>query len=158
MAQKKLTAGSPAPDFSLPDASGNMVSLSTFRGSWLILYFYPRDNTSGCTLEAVDFTDRVNDFKTLRASILGISPDTVDSHRKFIEKQGQGITLLSDSERRVVKEYGVWQIKKLYGKESYGVVRSTFLIDPEGIIRQVWEKVKVNGHADEVMESLRKMS
>ncbi|HOT44854.1 MAG TPA: thioredoxin-dependent thiol peroxidase [Spirochaetota bacterium] len=158
MAQKKLTAGSPAPDFSLPDASGNMVSLSTFRGSWLILYFYPRDNTSGCTLEAVDFTDRVNDFKTLRASILGISPDTVDSHRKFIEKQGLGITLLSDSERRVVKEYGVWQIKKLYGKESYGVVRSTFLIDPEGIIRQVWEKVKVNGHADEVMESLRKMS
>jgi len=158
MAQKKLTAGSPAPDFSLPDASGNMVSLSTFRGSWLILYFYPRDNTSGCTLEAVDFTDRVNDFKTLRASILGISPDTVDSHRKFIEKQGLGITLLSDSDRRVVKEYGVWQIKKLYGKESYGVVRSTFLIDPEGIIRQVWEKVKVNGHADEVMESLRKMS
>jgi len=158
MAQKKLAVGSKAPDFSIPDATGNMVSLKSFRGSWLVLYFYPRDNTSGCTLEAVDFTGLAHEFKKLKASIVGISPDTVDSHRTFIEKRGLGITLLSDSERSVVKQYGVWQIKKLYGKESYGVVRSTFLIDPEGTIRQAWEKVKVNGHADEVLESLRNMS
>ena len=102
MAQKKLNAGSQAPDFTLPDASGNMVSLKNFRGSWLVLYFYPRDNTSGCTLEAVDFTGRAKDFKKLKASIVGISPDTVDSHRKFIEKQELGITLLSDSGRTVL--------------------------------------------------------
>lgn len=158
MSQKKLAAGSPAPDFSLPDATGNMISLTSFRGSWLVLYFYPRDNTSGCTLEAVDFTGRVKEFKKLKASIAGISPDTVDSHRKFIEKQGLGITLLSDSGRKVVKQYGVWRIKKLYGKESFGVVRSTFLIDPEGAIRRAWEKVKVNGHVDEVLESLKSLS
>ncbi len=158
MAQKKLSPGSTAPDFTLPDQDGTLRSLDDFSGSWLVLYFYPKDNTSGCTLEAVDFTTRAGDFKKLNAAVAGISPDSHASHRKFIDKHGLGITLLSDSDRKVLKQYGVWQIKKLYGKESYGVVRSTFLIDPEGTIRHVWEKVKVKGHVEEVLDSLKKLS
>jgi thioredoxin-dependent peroxiredoxin len=158
MSLKKLAPGSAAPDFSLPDQKGDTRSLADYRGFWLVLYFYPRDNTSGCTGEAVDFTAMAGAFKKLKASIVGISPDSQASHLKFIEKHGLGITLLSDSARSVVKLYGAWQLKKLYGKESYGVVRSTFLIDPEGTIRRIWEKVKVQGHADEVLESLRNIS
>ncbi|MBP7735777.1 MAG: peroxiredoxin [Spirochaetes bacterium] len=158
MAGKKLTTGSTAPGFTLTDSDGTMISLENFRGSWVVLYFYPKDNTSGCTLEAVDFTSRAGEFKKLNAVILGISPDSEASHRKFIAKNDLGITLLSDSDRKVLKLYGVWQIKKLYGKESYGVVRSTFLIDPEGVIRGAWEKVKVKGHVDEVFERLKELS
>jgi thioredoxin-dependent peroxiredoxin len=154
MAASKTRTGAKAPDFTLPDADGNRVSLKEHRGSWVLLYFYPRDNTSGCTTEAVDFTSRLRDFKALGAEVIGISPDSAESHRKFIDKHGLGITLLSDTGRTVVKRYGAWQIKKMYGKESYGVVRSTFLIDPSGIIRQVWEKVRVAGHADDVVKAL----
>jgi thioredoxin-dependent peroxiredoxin len=158
MTQKKLSPGSPAPAFTLPDQDGIMRSLQDFHGSWLVLYFYPKDNTSGCTLEAVDFTTRAGDFKKMKAAVTGISPDSPASHRKFTDKHNLGITLLSDSDRKVLKQYGVWQIKKLYGKESYGVVRSTFLIDPEGTVRHVWEKVKVMGHVDDVMNTIKKLS
>jgi len=158
MASKNLTAGSSAPGFTLPDSEGTSRSLNDFKGRWVVLYFYPRDNTSGCTLEAIDFTNRAADFKKRKALILGISPDSETSHRKFITKHGLGITLLSDSDRKVLELYGAWQLKKLYGKESYGVVRSTFLIDPEGVIRRVWDKVKVHGHVDEVFESLKELS
>ncbi len=158
MANNKLTAGSPAPGFTLPDSEGTSRSLGDFKGSWVVLYFYPRDNTSGCTLEAVDFSKRAADFKKRKAVIIGISPDSETSHRKFITKHDLGITLLSDGDRKVLHLYGVWQLKKLYGKESYGVVRSTFLIDPEGVIRRLWKKVRVKGHVDEVFESLIELS
>jgi peroxiredoxin Q/BCP len=119
-----------------------------------VLYFYPRDNTSGCTLEAQDFSARSEDFKKLNAVILGISPDNCQSHQKFILKYDLGITLLSDPEKKVLEKYGVWQIKKMYGKESFGVVRSTFLISPDGKIADMWTRVKVDGHADKVMLAL----
>ena len=158
MSQKKIAIGSPAPDFTLPDQDGRDVSLSDFRGAWLVLYFYPKDNTSGCTTEAVDFTAKAGAFKKLKANIIGISPDSPASHQKFIGNHDLGITLLSDTGRTVIKLFGAWQLKKLYGRESYGVVRSTFLIDPEGTIRKIWEKVKVRDHAEEVLEALRSMS
>ncbi len=158
MHAKKPVVGSTAPDFTLPDKDSIKRSLADFRGSWLVLYFYPKDSTSGCTLEAIDFTSRIKDFKKLNANIIGISPDSEISHQKFMARHDLGITLLSDTDRKVVKLYGAWQLKKLYGRESYGVVRSTFLIDPAGKIRQVWEKVKVKGHVDEVLDSFRRMS
>jgi peroxiredoxin Q/BCP len=155
MAAKKLLPGAEAPGFTLPDSDGTMVSLKDMRGSWIVLYFYPKDNTPGCTTEAVDFTTHATEFKRLGAKIIGISPDSCDSHLKFMIKFDLGITLLSDSGKKVLKQYGVWQIKKMYGKESYGVVRSTFLIDPAGKIRHIWNKVKVEGHANEVLNMLK---
>jgi thioredoxin-dependent peroxiredoxin len=157
MAMKKFNEGAEAPDFTLPDSEGDEVSLRSLRGSWVVLYFYPRDNTSGCTMEALDFTSRARDFGKLKAKIIGISPDSTVSHGKFMKKVGPGITLLSDINHTIIQSYGSWQLKKLYGKESFGVVRSTFLIDPAGIIRRVWEKVKVNGHADEVLKLLNEL-
>jgi thioredoxin-dependent peroxiredoxin len=157
MAIKKFNEGDEAPDFTLPDSEGDEVSLRSLQGSWVVLYFYPRDNTSGCTMEALDFTARARDFEKLKAKIVGISPDSTVSHGKFMKKLGPGITLLSDINHTIIQSYGAWQLKKLYGKESFGVVRSTFLIDPAGIIRQVWEKVKVNGHADEVLKLLKEL-
>lgn len=155
MATKKLQEGVKAPDFTLPESAGKEVSLEGLRGSWVVLYFYPRDNTPGCTTEAAEFTGRAGDFGRLKARVIGISPDSPASHGRFMAKLGTGITLLSDAGRAVIKRYGVWQIKKLYGKESYGVVRSTFLIDPAGVIQRIWEKVRVNGHAEEVLNALK---
>lgn len=157
MPKNCLAVGSPAPDFTLPDPQGGAASLKDFRGSWLVLYFYPRDNTSGCTLEAVDFTARAGDFKKLKTQVVGISTDSPASHQKFISKHDLGITLLSDIDRRIVRLYGVWRTKKLYGKESKGVVRTTFLIDPAGVIRRIWETVKVKGHADEVLDCVKSL-
>ncbi len=154
---KKLSPGAAAPAFVLPDSEGEAVSLNDFRGRWVVLYFYPRDNTSGCTTEAIDFTSLAPEFNRLKATIVGVSPDSCESHGKFILKHDLGITLLSDQGRDVLKQYGAWQLKKLYGKETYGVVRSTFLIDGKGIIRHVWEKVRVAGHAEEVLATLREM-
>jgi thioredoxin-dependent peroxiredoxin len=158
MAQKKLKPGDPAPDFTLPDRDGTMVSLKDLRGSWVVLYFYPKDNTSGCTAEAVDFTALAGRFKKLGATVVGVSPDSSESHSRFIEKHGLGITLLSDAGKKTLAQYGVWQKKKLYGREFYGVVRSTFLIDPSGTLRRAWSKVSVRGHAEEVLEALRELS
>jgi len=158
MAPKILKPGDPAPEFTLPDHAGTMTSLKEMRGSWIVLYFYPKDNTSGCTAEAVDFTGLAGAFKKLGAVVIGISPDTGESHARFIDKQGLGIILLSDTGKKALKRYGVWQKKKLYGREFDGVVRSTFLIDPAGTLRRAWNKVSVKGHAREVLEALRQMS
>jgi peroxiredoxin Q/BCP len=155
MAAKKLVPGAKAPDFTLPDSDEAMVSLKGMLGSWVVLYFYPKDSTPGCTTEAIDFTARAGEFRKLGAKIIGISPDSCSSHQKFMVKFDLGITLLSDSEKKALKQYGVWKIKKMYGNESYGVVRSTFLVDPAGKIRHIWNKVKVEGHVDEVLNMLK---
>lgn len=149
---KKLNIGDKAPAFCLPDAENKKVCLKDFKGKWLVLYFYPKDNTSGCTREAVDFTSGIKDFKKMNAIVVGVSPDSVASHMNFINKHALRVILLSDQEHEVLKEYGVWQKKSMYGREYYGVVRTTFVVDPKGKIVQKWEKVKVAGHADAVKD------
>ncbi|MGB2804010.1 MAG: thioredoxin-dependent thiol peroxidase [Candidatus Zixiibacteriota bacterium] len=153
-----LNAGDKAPEFCLPDKEKAEVCLTDFTGKWAVLYFYPKDNTSGCTMEAIHFTNSRKDFEKLNGVILGISPDSPESHCKFAEKHQLGITLLSDPEHRVLESYDVWQKKKMYGREFWGVVRSTFLVDPKGRIRQVWRKVKVAGHVEEVKAVLKELS
>jgi peroxiredoxin Q/BCP len=150
--------GDTAPKVCLPDETGKEICLEDFKGKWVVLYFYPKDNTSGCTLEAIDFTGAVTDFKKLNAEIIGVSPDSTKSHQNFISKHDLGITLLSDPEHKTLEEYGAWQKKKLYGREYMGVVRSTYLINPEGKIEQVWPKVKVKGHVDDVKEQLSRLT
>jgi len=147
---KRLAVGDKAPEFCLQDAKNNKVCLKDFGGKWLVLYFYPRDNTTGCTREAVDFSEHLSKFKKMGAVVVGISPDSPASHANFINKHNLKIVLLSDIEHKVLKEYGVWKKKKMYGREYHGVVRTTFIIDPKGNIKQRWEKVKVAGHADAV--------
>ncbi len=146
--------GAAAPQFCLPDKDEHRTCLEDFAGRWLVLYFYPKDNTSGCTLEALDFTAARDDFAELGAAIVAVSPDSPESHCRFADKHGLGITLLSDAGHAVLEQYGVWQKKKLYGREFMGVVRSTFLIDPDGRVRHAWRKVKVKGHVDAVKEKL----
>jgi peroxiredoxin Q/BCP len=153
-----VEVGKEAPPFCLPDKDGKQVCLKGFKGKWLVLYFYPKDNTSGCTLEAVHFTQARNVFRKMGAEIVGVSPDTMESHCSFADKHKLEITLLSDAEHKVLESYGVWQKKKMYGKEFWGVVRSTFLIDPKGKIRYLWSKVKVAGHVEEVKDKLVELS
>jgi peroxiredoxin Q/BCP len=153
-----IKAGDKAPQFCLPDKDGRQICLKGFKGKWLVLYFYPKDNTSGCTLEAVHFTRARNAFKKMGAEIAGVSPDSPDSHCKFADKHKLKITLLSDADHKVLESYGVWQKKKMYGKEFWGVIRSTFLIDPKGKIRYLWSKVKVAGHVEEVKDKLVELS
>ncbi len=158
MSQNSLPeTGQKAPDFQLPDADGVPVSLADFAGRWLVLYFYPKDNTSGCTAEALDFTAHEADFRALGAAVIGVSPDSCQSHRKFIDGKKLKVQLLSDPDHRVLEAYRVWQKKKMYGREYMGVVRSTFIIDPQGVIRHVWPKVKVKGHVEEVLAKLREL-
>ena len=150
--------GDKAPQFCLPDKDNNKVCLKDLQGRWLVLYFYPKDNTSGCTMEATYFTRAKTQFEKLNSVILAVSPDSMESHCKFADKHGLKITLLSDPEHKVLESYGVWQKKKMYGKEFWGVVRSTFLIDPKGKIRYLWPKVKVAGHVEEVKDKLVELS
>ncbi len=152
---KGLKEGMKAPEFCLPDANEKTHCLKDFSGKWIVLYFYPKDNTSGCTKEAVGFTESRKQFEELNAVIIGISPDSPKSHAKFIDKHNLSILLLSDPEHKVLKEYGVWQKKKMYGREYMGVVRSTFIITPDGKIAAIWRKVKVKGHIDEVLEKFK---
>ena len=149
--------GEKAPDFCLPDYQGKKHSLKDFRGKWVVLYFYPKDNTSGCTREAKEFTDAKDEFEKLNAVIIGISKDSPKSHEKFINKHNLNILLLSDEEHSVIEAYGAWGKKKRYGKEYFGTVRSTFLIDPEGRIVKVWKNVRVNGHVDDVLKTLKEV-
>ncbi|MCP4155715.1 MAG: thioredoxin-dependent thiol peroxidase [bacterium] len=151
---EQLIIGSPAPALELENQDDQVISLDNFNGKWVVLYFYPKDNTSGCTVEAIDFTALLGQFGELEAEILGVSPDSTKSHRNFIEKKELGITLLSDPEHKVAGAYGAWQLKKNYGREYYGIVRSTFLIDPSGNIAFVWTKVKAKGHAEIVKTKL----
>ncbi|MDH3976369.1 MAG: thioredoxin-dependent thiol peroxidase [Deltaproteobacteria bacterium] len=153
-----LTIGDKAPQFGLPDENGNPVTLSSMKGKWVILYFYPRDNTPGCTTEAIDFSAGIDEFSNMNARVLGVSRDSQASHRRFIDKKALKVTLLTDAEHKMMEDYGVWQLKKMYGKESMGIVRSTFIIDPDGKIARIWSKVKVKGHVDEVKNSLKEIS
>jgi len=149
--------GSVAPDFCLPDQDEAEVCLKGFRGSWVVLYFYPRDNTKGCTMEALAFTANLDDFRKLGATVIGVSPDSTRSHSNFAEKHSLRIILLSDPDHRVLEKYGVWQLKKRFGKEYHGVVRSTFLIDSDGIIGHLWRRVRVKGHVEEVKKKLSEL-
>ena len=149
--------GDDAPQFCLPGMDGQEACLDDFRGKWLVLYFYPKDNTSGCTREAVDFTQALPILKSLGAEVLGISRDSPASHKKFTEKHSLEIKLASDTDHKVTEAYGAWALKKMYGKESYGVMRSTFLIDPQGKVAHAWKKVSVKGHAEAVAEKLRQI-
>ncbi len=152
-----IEVGEMAPDFCLPNQDENEICLRDLRGKWVVLYFYPKDNTPGCTTEACDFTENLSDFEELDAVILGVSPDSPKKHRNFIEKKGLKITLLSDENKEVLEKYGVWQLKKMCGREYMGVVRTTYLIDPEGKVAARWDKVRVKGHVEKVKEKLREL-
>ena len=144
--------------FTLPSSSGKLVSLSDFKGKYVVLYFYPRDNTPGCTVEAIDFTRLRKDFEKLNCVIVGVSSDSPKSHCGFIEKQKLNLILLSDEKKEVMKKLGVYGKKMLYGKEIEGVIRSTFLISPKGEIIKEWRNVKANEHAEKVLEKLRSLA
>lgn len=151
---RPLVVGEKAPSFTLKNKDGKEVTLTEFKGKWVVVYFYPKDNTSGCTQEARDFTTAMPAFTKEGAIILGISPDSEKSHRNFVEKQGLNVELLSDPEHRVLETYGVWRQKKMAGREYMGVVRTTFLINPKGVIEKIWEKVRVKNHVEEVKQTL----
>jgi peroxiredoxin Q/BCP len=152
-----LEVGSVAPNVELPGDTGQFYRLSDYQGKKVVLYFYPKDNTSGCTTEACDFRDRLRDFNLMNAIILGISRDKPSTHDKFKEKYALTFPLLSDEDGTVCNLYETWVEKSLYGKKYFGIERSTFLIDEEGIIRQIWRKVKVDGHAREVFKALQEI-
>ena len=146
-----------APSFILPNQDTAEISLHYFQGSWVIVYFYPKDKTPGCTMEACDFRNERESFDALNAVVLGISPDSVKTHQSFIAKESLNFTLLSDSQKSALKAYGAWGLKKLYGKEYEGVIRSTFLINPKGEIAYIWKNVKVKGHIAEVLAKLKEL-
>lgn len=146
--------GQPAPDFTLPNQHGENVTLSELKGAPVVLYFYPRDDTPGCTREACAFRDARTQYEEAGAHVIGVSPDTPQSHQKFAQKYDLPFTLVSDPEHQVCEQYGVWKEKNLYGKKSMGVERSTFVIDRDGIVRKVFRRVKVDGHSDAVLEAI----
>lgn len=150
-----LNIGDQAPNFDLPANDGRRVSLSEHSGKTVVLYFYPKDNTEGCTLEAIDFTRLKGEFEAAGAAIIGISPDSARKHDNFCRKHGLGITLGSDEDLQAAQAYGVWVEKQMYGRKYMGIDRSTFLIGPDGKIRRIWRKVRVKGHAEEVLEAVR---
>lgn len=150
----RLEAGATAPAFTLPNQDEEKVSLKDFAGRWKVVYFYPKDDTPGCTTEACEFTNIHKDLEKLDAVVLGISADSAPSHRKFIAKYKLKLTLLSDVDRKVMTKYGAFGKKMMYGKEVEGVIRSTFLVDPKGKVAHAWYSVKAGGHADKVKEKL----
>lgn len=150
-----LNIGDQAPNFDLPANDGRRVSLSEHSGKTVVLYFYPKDNTEGCTLEAIDFTRLKGEFEAAGAEIIGISPDSARKHDNFCRKHGLGITLGSDEDLQAAQAYGVWVEKQMYGRKYMGIDRSTFLIGPDGKIRRIWRKVRVKGHAEDVLEAVR---
>ena len=152
-----LEIGDKAPEFCIPNQDEVEICLRDLKGKWIILYFYPKDNTSGCTTEALDFTQAEIEFDNLDAVILGVSPDSPKKHRNFIEKQELTITLLSDGNKNLSNAYKVWQLKKTFGKEYMGIVRSTFIINPKGIISAIWKNVRVKEHSSIVQEELKKV-
>jgi thioredoxin-dependent peroxiredoxin len=152
-----LQEGKKAPDFTLPGDGGNKIKLSALKGRPVVLYFYPKDDTAGCTKEAVAFTDLKAEFDAIGAIVIGISPDSAASHDKFIAKHDLAVRLASDEDKKVVEKYGVWVEKSMYGRKYMGVERTTFLIDATGKIASVWRKVKVPGHAEAVLEATREL-
>ena len=153
----KLKVGSLPPAFSLPDQDGKTVKPGDYKGQWLVLYFYPNDDTPGCTTEACDFTNGLKDFEKLDATVVGCSPNSLESHKKFIAKYKLKVRLLSDPEHKAMSAYGAWGEKVLYGKKSVGMIRSTFVIDGEGVVRKVFPRVKVDGHAEKVLEAVSQL-
>jgi len=151
-----IKEGNKAPTFTLPDSTGKKISLKDFLGKKVVLYFYPKDMTSGCTKEACDFRDTHPNFKKLKAVVLGVSPDSIDSHKKFSDKYELPFTLLSDENKKVLEKYGVWKEKSMYGRKYMGVERTTVIIDEKGFIRKIFPKVNVNGHVEEVLKELVK--
>lgn len=149
----ELAVGDVAPDFELEGDGGNKVSLSALKGKPVVVYFYPKDDTPGCTKEAIAFTEQADAFAKLGVTIIGLSPDTAAKHDKFIAKHNLAIRLGADTEKETAEAYGVWVEKSMYGKTYMGVERSTFLVGPDGKIAQIWRKVKVPGHADAVLEA-----
>lgn len=147
--------GKAAPQFTLQNEKGDNVSLQDFKGKNVVLYFYPKDMTPGCTTEACDFRDAYEDFSSLNAVILGVSLDDASRHTKFIEKHGLPFSLLVDNNHEVAEAYGVWVLKKNFGKEYMGIERTTFLIDEDGIVKQEWRKVKVKNHIEDVLNTLK---
>jgi peroxiredoxin Q/BCP len=147
--------GKPAPDFSLPDQQGNIVTLSRLKGSPLVLYFYPKDDTPGCTKEACAFRDAFEEYEKAGARILGVSPDPVDRHSKFSQKYALPFTLLADTQNTVCEAFGVWKEKNMYGRKYMGVERTTLVIDRRGIVRRIFPKVKVDGHSTEVLAAIK---
>ncbi|MCE7792224.1 thioredoxin-dependent thiol peroxidase [Salipaludibacillus sp. CUR1] len=150
-----IAIGDQVPDLTLKANSGKETSLSDYRGKYVVLYFYPKDMTPGCTTEACDFRDNYESFKELDAVILGVSPDPVKRHEKFIEKHDLPFELLADEENELAEEFGVWKLKKNFGKEYMGIERSTFVIDKDGKLMNEWRKVRVKGHVEEALEYLR---
>lgn len=153
-----LTVGDPAPDFTLPREGGGDLSLASLRGRTVVLYFYPKDDTSGCTIEAKDFSCLTKEFAEAGAVVIGMSPDNAKSHAKFRIKHGLSVELASDESKETLQAYGVWAEKSMYGRKYMGVVRTTFLIDRDGKIAQIWEKVSVPDHATEVLVAARALS
>ena len=159
MAEKKK-AGGPAvgdhaPDFTLPTDGGGTIKLSDLKGKTIVLYFYPKDDTTGCTKQACGFSDTLPNFSKLKAEIVGVSRDSVASHDKFKKKHALPFTLASDADGKASEAYGTWVEKSMYGRKYMGMERATFLIDAEGIVRKIWRKVKVAGHVDEVLEAVK---
>jgi peroxiredoxin Q/BCP len=151
---KELKPGDPAPNFDLPTAGGGRVSLSTLKGKRAVLYFYPKDDTPGCTQEALNFTEKAKAFASAKVMVIGVSRDSVEKHDKFAAKHGLSLILASDEDGKVCERYGVWKEKSLYGRTFMGIERSTFLIDPAGKLQRIWRKVRVSGHVDEVLEEV----
>ena len=149
-----IEVGKKAPDFTLQDQDGKKIRLSSFRGRKVVLYFYPKDDTSGCTTQACGVRDRIDEFDAKGAVVLGVSPDSAASHTKFREKYELNLTLLADPDHAVAEKYGVWQEKSMYGRKYWGVARTTYVIDGQGRVEQVLEKVKPGAHADQVLELL----
>ncbi|MEP3073926.1 thioredoxin-dependent thiol peroxidase [Maricaulis sp.] len=154
----ELKTGDLAPTFKLPADGGNEIDLADLRGKTVVLYFYPKDDTPGCTTEAIDFTRAQADFEAANTVVIGVSKDSVQKHDKFKAKHDLSVALIADEAGEICEAYGVWVLKKLYGREYMGIERATFLIGPDGKIAGVWRKVKVKGHADAVLEAARKLA
>ena len=152
-----LEVGTTAPDFCLSNQDDVEICSRDLRGKWIVLYFYPKDSTPGCTTEACEFSDAMDEYDDMGAIILGVSADSTKSHRNFIEKKSLGITLLSDPSTQMMQDYSVWAMKKNYGKEYMGIVRTTYIIDPKGIVKAAWSNVKVKDHVAKVKEELAKL-
>ncbi len=152
-----IAVGKPAPPFTLPDQDGTPVSLADLAGRWVVLYFYPKDDTPGCTTEACEFTSSIAEFEGLDAVVLGCSPDTPQKHRSFIAKHDLKVRLLSDPNHAVMERYGAWGEKTMYGRTTKGVIRSTVVIDPQGTVAHHWPRVKASGHAAKVRERLAEL-
>jgi len=150
-----LKTGDAAPDFTLSSQSGKPVSLKDFTGKWLVLYFYPKDNTPGCTLQAISFRDEIDAFRELGAEVVGVSADDIESHKRFSSEYDLNFTILSDESNRTASQYGVWVEKKLFGRAYYGIERSTFLIAPDGGIAHIWRKANPKENIDQVIARLR---